>query len=112
MKKIEAIIRHFKLEDVKNALTEQGIAGHDGHRGPRLRPAEGPHRDVPRHGVRGGLRAQDQGRGGRARRQGARVLDTIIARPRPARSATARCSSAICRDVVRIRTGESGEAAI
>jgi nitrogen regulatory protein P-II 1 len=27
MKKIEAIIRHFKLEDVKNALSEQGIAG-------------------------------------------------------------------------------------
>jgi nitrogen regulatory protein P-II 1 len=27
MKKIEAIIRHFKLEDVKNALTEQGILG-------------------------------------------------------------------------------------
>ncbi len=27
MKKIEAIIRHFKLEDVKNALSEAGIAG-------------------------------------------------------------------------------------
>ena len=27
MKKIEAIIRHFKLEDVKNALSEDGIAG-------------------------------------------------------------------------------------
>jgi nitrogen regulatory protein P-II 1 len=27
MKKIEAIIRHFKLEDVKNSLTEKGIAG-------------------------------------------------------------------------------------
>ncbi len=27
MKKIEAIVRHFKLEDVKNALTEQGIHG-------------------------------------------------------------------------------------
>ncbi len=27
MKKIEAIIRHFKLEDVKNALTEQGVSG-------------------------------------------------------------------------------------
>jgi nitrogen regulatory protein P-II 1 len=27
MKKIEAIIRHFKLEDVKNALAEQGING-------------------------------------------------------------------------------------
>jgi len=27
MKKVEAIIRHFKLEDVKNALAEQGVAG-------------------------------------------------------------------------------------
>ena len=27
MKKVEAIIRHFKLEDVKNALTEHGISG-------------------------------------------------------------------------------------
>ncbi|OHB78561.1 MAG: transcriptional regulator [Planctomycetes bacterium RBG_16_64_10] len=27
MKKIEAIVRHFKLEDVKNALIEQGITG-------------------------------------------------------------------------------------
>jgi nitrogen regulatory protein P-II 1 len=27
MKKIEAIIRHFKLEDVKTALNEQGIKG-------------------------------------------------------------------------------------
>lgn len=27
MKKIEAIVRHYKLEDVKNALTEQGVAG-------------------------------------------------------------------------------------
>lgn len=27
MKKIEAIVRHYKLEDVKNALTEQGAAG-------------------------------------------------------------------------------------
>src|SRR6478672_1824191 len=27
MKKIEAIIRHFKLEDVKNSLIEKGITG-------------------------------------------------------------------------------------
>ncbi|MCA9178691.1 MAG: P-II family nitrogen regulator [Planctomycetales bacterium] len=27
MKKVEAIVRHFKLEDVKNALTEQGLQG-------------------------------------------------------------------------------------
>jgi nitrogen regulatory protein P-II 1 len=27
MKKVEAIIRHYKLDDVKRALTERGIAG-------------------------------------------------------------------------------------
>jgi len=27
MKKVEAIVRHFKLEDVKNALTDQGVQG-------------------------------------------------------------------------------------
>ena len=27
MKKVEAIIRHFKLEDVKNALSAQGVQG-------------------------------------------------------------------------------------
>lgn len=27
MKKIEAIIRHFKLEDVKNSLTQDGVMG-------------------------------------------------------------------------------------
>ena len=27
MKKVEAIIRHFKLEDVKNALTEHNVKG-------------------------------------------------------------------------------------
>ena len=27
MKKVEAVIRHFKLEDIKNALTEKGIGG-------------------------------------------------------------------------------------
>lgn len=27
MKKVEAIVRHFKVEDIKNSLTEQGIHG-------------------------------------------------------------------------------------
>jgi nitrogen regulatory protein P-II 1 len=27
MKKVEAVIRHHKLEDIKNALTEKGISG-------------------------------------------------------------------------------------
>ena len=37
MKKIEAIIKPFKLDDVKDALTGAG-----------LWPTEGPHRDVSR----------------------------------------------------------------
>jgi len=27
MKKVEAIVRHFKLEEIKNALTENGVSG-------------------------------------------------------------------------------------
>ena len=27
MKKIEAVVRHFKLEDVKSAITEAGVQG-------------------------------------------------------------------------------------
>ncbi len=27
MKKVEAVVRHFKLEDIKNALTEHGVQG-------------------------------------------------------------------------------------
>jgi nitrogen regulatory protein P-II 1 len=27
MKKVEAIVRHFKLEDIKNALSERGVNG-------------------------------------------------------------------------------------
>lgn len=27
MKKVEAVVRHFKLEDIKNALTEKGVTG-------------------------------------------------------------------------------------
>jgi nitrogen regulatory protein P-II 1 len=27
MKKVEAAVRHFKLEDIKNALTEKGVHG-------------------------------------------------------------------------------------
>lgn len=27
MKKVEAIVRHFKLDDIKNSLSEQGIQG-------------------------------------------------------------------------------------
>ena len=41
MKKVEAIIRHFKLEDVKNALHEQGVQGMTITEVRGFRPAKG-----------------------------------------------------------------------
>ena len=38
MKLITAIIKPFKLDDVKDALKGAGVAGHDRHRGAGLRP--------------------------------------------------------------------------
>jgi len=48
MKKIEAIIKPFKLDEVKEALQEVGLQGHHGDRGQRLRPPEGTHRALSR----------------------------------------------------------------
>jgi hypothetical protein len=48
MKKIEAIIKPFKLDEVKQKLTSVGITGMDHHRGQRLRPSERSYRTLPR----------------------------------------------------------------
>ena len=71
MKKIEAVIKPHKLDEVKEALHALGVHGHDRVRGQGLRPPEGPHRDLPRHRVHRRLRAEDQDRGRRGRRPGA-----------------------------------------
>ena len=42
MKKIEAVIKPFKLDEVKEALHEVGLQVHHGARGQRLRPPERP----------------------------------------------------------------------
>jgi len=48
VKKIEAVIKPFKLEEVKEALTEIGIEGLTGQRGQRIRTPKRPYRDLPR----------------------------------------------------------------
>ena len=95
MKKVEAIIRHHKLEDVKKALTERGVAGmtitevrgfgrQKGHteiyRGTEYTVDFLP--KIKLEVVVPESKLQT-------------VLDTIVPPPRPARSATERCSSAI-----------------
>ena len=42
MKLIEAIVKPFKLDEVKDALLGNRDSGHDGHGSQRFRPAEGP----------------------------------------------------------------------
>ena len=51
MKLVTAIVKPFKLDEVKDALKAIGVHGHDGHRGAWLRPPGRPHRDLPRRRV-------------------------------------------------------------
>ena len=103
MKKIEAIIKPFKLDEVKEALQEVGLQGIPSPK-PRVRPPEGPHRALSRRRIRGRLPPKvkvevvlpDEPSSARSRRS--------ATPPRPAASATAR--SSIVEEAIRIRTGE------
>ena len=94
MKKIEAIIRHERLQDVQDALDQLGVSGPHRERGGGLRPPEGLHRAVPRRAGEHLAAAEDQG----GVRGAVRTSSTRRSRrssPRPARerSATGACSS-------------------
>ena len=84
MKLITAIIKPFKLDDVKDALKARRRRRSDRHRGPRVRPPGRPHRDVPRHGVPDRLRPQGQA-GDRRRRRPRRRSRRRHRRRRPHR---------------------------
>ncbi|MGO8690366.1 MAG: P-II family nitrogen regulator [Thermoguttaceae bacterium] len=112
MKKVEAIIRHFKLEDVKNALTEQGIAGmtitevrgfgrQKGHT-EMYRGTEYAVDFVPKIKIE--VVVSD------AKVQ--TVLDTIMRSAQTGQVGDGKMFVTSLVDVVRIRTGESGEGAI
>ena len=109
MKKIEAIIKPFKLDDVKEALTGRRHHRHDRDRGPRLRPPEGPHRDVSRRRVHGRFPAEDQDRDRRPRRAWRTRWSRLVAgAPGPAALATAKVFVEPLEEAFRIRTGERG----
>jgi nitrogen regulatory protein P-II 1 len=112
MKKIEAIIRHFKLEDVKNALNEQGIAGmtvtevrgfgrQKGHT-EMYRGTEYEVDFVPKIKIEVVV----------GNEQVQRVLDTIMRAAQTGQVGDGKMFVSDLSDVVRIRTGESGESAI
>ena len=112
MKKIEAIIRHYKLEDVKSALTEQGIVGmtvgevrgfgrQRGHK-EQYRGAEYTVDFLPKLKLE--VVVDDD--------QVARAAEIIASTARTGRVGDGKIFVTSLEDVIRIRTGESGVEAI
>jgi nitrogen regulatory protein P-II 1 len=112
MKKVEAIIRHFKLDDVKDALTEHGITGmticevrgfgrQKGHT-ELYRGAEYEVDFVPKIKIEVII----------ADSKLQLVMDTIIAAAQTGQVGDGKIFVSELSEVVRIRTGESGADAI
>ena len=112
MKKIEAVIRHFKLEDVKNALSEQGVAGmtitevrgfgrQKGHT-ETYRGTEYAIDFVPKVKVEIAV-ADDQAQS---------VIDTIIKTAQTGQIGDGKIFVSDLADTIRIRTGETGGEAL
>jgi len=112
MKKVEAIIRHFKLEDVKNALADQGIHGmtvievrgfgrQKGHT-EMYRGTEYAVDFVPK--VKMEVICSDG--------QLKTVIDTILRTAQTGQIGDGKIFVGDLQDVIRIRTGEAGEDAL
>jgi nitrogen regulatory protein P-II 1 len=112
MKKIEAIVRHFKLEDIKNALTEKGVHGmtitevrgfgrQKGHT-EMYRGTEYTVDFVPK--VKLEVVVGDS--------QLQLVIDTIIRAGQTGQIGDGKIFVTDLSNVVRIRTGETGEGAV
>lgn len=112
MKKVEAIIRHFKLEDVKNALSEQGVSGmtitevrgfgrQKGHT-EMYRGTEYAVDFVPK--VKLEVVVSDDSL--------QTVIDTIMRSAQTGQIGDGKLFVSELTDTVRIRTGETGEAAL
>ncbi len=111
MKKIEAVIRHFKLEAVKNALSEKGIKGmtvtevrgfgrQKGHT-ETYRGAEYTVDFIPK--VKLEVVATND--------EAQKVVDTIVNTARTGQVGDGKIFISDLANVVRIRTGEQAEAA-
>ena len=112
MKKIEAIIRHFKLEEVKDALTEAGVNGmtvsevrgfgrQKGHK-EQYRGAEYTVDFLPK--VKMEVVVADE--------HAKDVIDTILRTARTGQIGDGKIFVTDLGEMVRIRTGETGENAL
>jgi len=112
MKRIEAIIRHFKLEEVKDALTEVGVQGmtvlevrgfgrQKGHK-EQYRGAEYTVDFRPKAKIEIVV-SEDQA---------SKVVDVILRTARTGQVGDGKIFVTNLEEVIRIRTGESGQAAM
>ena len=108
MKLVIAIIKPFKLDEVRDALTARRRARHDRHRGQGLRPPEGPHRNLSRRRIRGELPAQDADRGrGRRPTASTKVVEAITDAAKTGQIGDGKIFVTAIDQAVRIRTGET-----
>lgn len=112
MKKIEAVIRHFKLEEVKNALTAAGIQGmtvtevrgfgrQKGHK-EQYRGAEYTVDFLPKVKLEVVVSEADS----------KKAIDAILQTARTGQIGDGKIFVTDLAEIVRIRTGETGEIAI
>ncbi len=112
MKKVEAIVRHFKLEDIKNALAEHGIDGmtvsevrgfgrQKGHT-EMYRGTEYTVDFVPK--VKLEIICSDDNL--------QKVIDTILQTAQTGQIGDGKIFISDLQDSIRIRTGETGEDAL
>lgn len=112
MKKVEAIIRSFKLDDVKDALSENGIHGmtvtevrgfgRQKGQTERYRGAEYKVDFVPK--VKVEVTCADDAL--------QKVIDTILRAAQTGQIGDGKIFVSDLRDVIRIRTGETGQDAL
>jgi nitrogen regulatory protein P-II 1 len=112
MKKIEAVVRHFKLEDVKNSLNKIGIQGmtvtevrgfgrQKGHK-EHYRGAEYTVDFVPKAKIEIVVSDADA----------AKVIETIMQTARTGQIGDGKIFVTNLSEVIRIRTGETGNDAL
>ena len=112
MKKVEAIVRHYKLEDIKNALNQAGIQGmtatevrgfgrQRGHK-ETYRGAEYTVDFLPKVKLEIVVTDADV----------QRAIDTIVNTARTGQIGDGKIFVTPLAEIIRIRTGETGQAAI
>ena len=111
MKKIEAVIKPFKLDEVKDALHEAGVSG--------ITVTEakgfGRQKGIPSFTEAPNMSwisCQGEAGGGGRRRAGRRVVEAIAAAARTGRIGDGKIFVSPIEEALRIRTGERGTDAI